>query len=179
MNFLQNMSSIIEIKAKLNELKYLDKKFEVFGALSHRYEFNERLSIDELIQFEEKYEIHLPEGYKAFLSEIGNGGAGPYYGIHPLQRDLGEFNPQNKFEHLKFNFPHIENWNWNDRVFSKFDELRYSEEEEVSSFFENLYWEQYCKDELTYGSLYLTRKIHLASVKSKEAIGLILASAFW
>lgn len=150
------MKSISEIKDKLNELKILDKKFEIFGAASHEYEFNEPIPIEKLNQFEEKYGIELPKDYKSFLSEIGNGGAGPFYGIYPLQRDLGRANPENKFEFLKFNFPHKKAWNWSDKIFDKFDEFHETEEDEIIDFFDDVYWEQYFKDELTYGSIYIT-----------------------
>lgn len=150
------MKSITEIKDKLRKLRLLDKKFEIFGASSHEYKFNQPIPIEELNQFEEKYKIELPKDYKAFISEIGNGGAGPYYGIHPLQRDLGRFNPENKFELLELEFPHKESWNWTDKIFSKFDELRESEDDVLTEFFDRIYWEQYCKDELTYGSIYIT-----------------------
>src|SRR5262249_49986635 len=35
-------------------------------------------------EFEQRYAITLPPDYRAFLQEIGNGGAGPYYGIPTL-----------------------------------------------------------------------------------------------
>jgi len=150
------MKSIIEIKSKLKELTTLDKKFEIFGASSHQYKFNQSISIEALNQFEKKYEVELPKDYKAFVSEIGNGGAGPYYGIHPLQKDLGEFNPENKFDLLRFNFPHKEAWNWSNKIFAKFEELEESEDDEIVYFFDNIYWEAYCKNELTQGSIYIT-----------------------
>lgn len=145
-----------EIKDKLNELKILDKSFEIFGASSHEYEFNEPIPIDTINRFEDKFEIQLPQDYKLFLSQIGNGGAGPFYGIHPLQRDLGQFNPENKFELLKFDFPLKKAWNWSDKIFSKFEEFQESEDEEIAELFDRIYWEQYCKDELTHGSIYIT-----------------------
>ena len=35
-------------------------------------------------RFEEKHNLLLPEEYKFFLTQIGNGGAGPYYGLYSL-----------------------------------------------------------------------------------------------
>lgn len=147
------MKSISEIKDKLRELRQIDKNFEVFGAASHEYQFNEPIPIEKLNKFEEKFEVELPKDYKAFISEIGNGGAGPYYGIHPLKRNLGKFIQKNKFELLKFDFPHKEQWNWPEKILSKFDELKEDEDEDLSDFFDKIFWEQYCKDELTYGSI--------------------------
>ena len=156
------MKTIEEIKGKLEELKRLDKRLEIFGASSHKYEFNEPLSMEELNQFEAKYKVTLPKDYKAFLNEVGNGGAGPYYGVYPLKEDLGDV--ENKFELLQFDFPHKEEWNLSDKIFTKFDEITgddYEEEdgnfdEEIADFFSNIFWSNYYKDELTYGSIYIS-----------------------
>lgn len=72
------------IRRKLVLAAQADPDYQVFGAKSHRYRMNERLSPVELQRFEQTHGIVLPEAYAAFLTEIGNGGAGPYYGIHPL-----------------------------------------------------------------------------------------------
>lgn len=72
------------IRHKLVLAAQADPDYRVFGAKSHRYKINERLSSVELRRFEQTHGIVLPEAYAAFLTEIGNGGAGPYYGIHPL-----------------------------------------------------------------------------------------------
>ncbi|MFK7905348.1 MAG: DUF4844 domain-containing protein [Chitinophagales bacterium] len=155
------MKSINEIKKKIEILKHLDKRFEIFGASSHKYEFNRTISIEELNHFEEKYKVTLPEDYKAFLNEVGNGGAGPYYGIYPLKKDLGGV--ENKFELLQFDFPHKEEWNLSEKFFTKFDEITGADyeddenfDEEVAYFFDHIFWSNYYKDELTYGSIYIS-----------------------
>ena len=38
----------------------------------------------DLLTFEERNQVHLPEDYRRFLLEVGNGGAGPFYGLEPL-----------------------------------------------------------------------------------------------
>jgi hypothetical protein len=40
----------------------------------------------ELLRFEAEHHIQLPPDYRDFLRHIGNGGAGPYYGILPLRQ---------------------------------------------------------------------------------------------
>lgn len=72
------------IRRKLPQAAEADPEYRVFGASKHRYKLNEPLSIDELRRFEQAHGITLPEPYAAFLTGLGNGGAGPYYGIHPL-----------------------------------------------------------------------------------------------
>lgn len=67
-----------------------DQNCEVFGASKHKYKLNQVLSEEEVRQFEEKYHIKLPEEYVFFLTKVGNGGAGPYYGIYSLD-DIRNF----------------------------------------------------------------------------------------
>lgn len=54
------------------------------GVSKHRFELNPCASEEVAAAFEAKHGIELPEDYRAFLLEMGNGGAGPYYGILPL-----------------------------------------------------------------------------------------------
>lgn len=150
------MDKIDEIKEKLKELKTLDSKYEIFGASHHKYAFNEPMTLDQLDEFETKYQVKLPTDYKRFLNKIGNGGAGPYYGIHPLSRNLGKFNPENKFENLKLAFPHYRKWNWSKKILDRFEKLKGDEDEEIAEFFDTIFWQQYGKEELTSGSLYIS-----------------------
>ncbi|MBW3596433.1 MAG: SMI1/KNR4 family protein [Planctomycetes bacterium] len=46
---------------------------------------NERLTESQAAAFEKKYAITMPEDYRQFLTQIGNGGAGPYYGMFKLR----------------------------------------------------------------------------------------------
>ena len=81
------MSVILElIHAKLDDLKSLDKHLELFGASSHEYKFNPIVSVKEIDEFEIKYACSLPKVYREFLLKIGNGGAGPGYGLFPLEK---------------------------------------------------------------------------------------------
>src|SRR5207247_10746384 len=56
----------------------------VFGAEHHRYRLGPTLSKAELAAFESANRVPLPEDYRWFLSVVGNGGAGPFYGLEPL-----------------------------------------------------------------------------------------------
>jgi hypothetical protein len=92
---MQNLNQVERIKIKLNLAKNTDSFFEVFGADSHKYRLDSPIDIKEVETFEKKYNISLPEEYKIFLTQIGNGGyehksqvgnsgAGPNYGIYKL-----------------------------------------------------------------------------------------------
>ncbi|MCC6812251.1 MAG: SMI1/KNR4 family protein [Deltaproteobacteria bacterium] len=56
----------------------------IFGARWHQFSVGKRLSSASIEAFESKWNIELPEDYRSFLLEVGDGGAGPYYGIAPL-----------------------------------------------------------------------------------------------
>jgi hypothetical protein len=56
----------------------------VFGAEAHGFQMNAILSENEVVAFEQKHHVHLPADFREFLTTVGNGGAGPFYGIFPL-----------------------------------------------------------------------------------------------
>ena len=76
------------IQEKLAQAKAADKDLQVFGASSHKYHLNPPVTEAEVLTFEEKYGISLPEDYRAFVQTIGDANAqkletmaGPYYGL--------------------------------------------------------------------------------------------------
>jgi hypothetical protein len=78
------MNKILQLKNKLHQLASLDIDFEVFGSDLHEYRLNPCLSEAEIQQFELESHITLPIDYRSFLLEVGNGGAGPGYGLFSL-----------------------------------------------------------------------------------------------
>ena len=77
------------IQQKLAQAKAADKDLEVFGANGHKYHLNPPVSEAEVLAFEEKYGVQLPECYHAFVQTIGDVNAqkletmaGPYYGLY-------------------------------------------------------------------------------------------------
>lgn len=72
------------ISRKLAQLKASDPSLRIFGARAHRYQLGPTLTEDRLSRLERDFGASLPEGYRAFLIALGNGGAGPFYGLFPL-----------------------------------------------------------------------------------------------
>jgi hypothetical protein len=132
---IKKMKEIIE---KIEMLRIKDKDMNIFGASSHEYKFNKKIKEKEIIKFEKKHNVHLPEDYKIFLVEIGNGGAGPFYGILPLE--MGLFcdidNPNKKYiTNPSKPFLLSEAWNMeytgdyeDESALDKFEEKYYSNE---------------------------------------------------
>lgn len=107
------MSSWIHrITVKLAHLREADKNHTVFGASKHQYRLNPCLTEAEIQAFEQHHRITLPEDYRAFLLTVGNGGAGPYYGLFPLEKCLSHVSSDevNPFS-LSKDFPHTQQWN--------------------------------------------------------------------
>lgn len=80
------------VRDALRELSSSDLRRLRFGANRHRYHLRAPLSEARLVALEATAGISLPEDYRDFLLEMGDGGAGPYYGLvpfdQPAQQDL-------------------------------------------------------------------------------------------
>ena len=80
---------LLRIQEKLVQAKEADKNLEVFGADGHQYHLNPPVSEAEVLAFEQKYGVQLPECYRAFMLTIGDAKAkksdfiaGPYFGLY-------------------------------------------------------------------------------------------------
>lgn len=73
---------------KLKMAARRDEALKEFGAARHGYRMNETLDANEIASFEAAAGVSLPEEFSEFLQTVGNGGAGPYYGVAPLQPAL-------------------------------------------------------------------------------------------
>lgn len=94
---MNHSDQILRIKAKLKAARQADTQHKVFGADSHQYQIGAPASEDAVRAFEARYGLMLPACYRAFVTEVGNGGpsfsssaAGPFYGIYPLGGSVGE-----------------------------------------------------------------------------------------
>jgi hypothetical protein len=84
------------VLAKLSQARAVDSELKVFGANAHRYIVNAPTSLQTVSDIEERLAITLPQAYRRFVLEIGNGGvgyngsaAGPFYGIYPVGDSAG------------------------------------------------------------------------------------------
>ncbi len=82
-----------------------------FGSESHQFRLRPPLSISEIEAFESRYEIKLPLDYRIFLCMIGNGGAGPAYGMLSLQSAVSYQRFEAPEDILKTPFPHEKSFN--------------------------------------------------------------------
>lgn len=120
---MKDYSNQIErIKSKLLQAANVDKGLKAFGASSHHYIINKPTSIKEVMAFEKKYSIDLPDCYKSFVLQIGNGGkayansgAGPFYGIYPLGKGVDELVYEDTEKYIKNEcvlYPKMKNDEW-------------------------------------------------------------------
>ncbi|HZO52947.1 MAG TPA: SMI1/KNR4 family protein [Bryobacteraceae bacterium] len=79
------MASLYRIRQKLDRLREADRGFSVFGAHSHGYRLGPPLSESALAQCEKRLGVQLPTEYRLFVTRLGHGGAGPYYGLFSLE----------------------------------------------------------------------------------------------
>ncbi len=131
------MSFAATVLAQLEQLRSADPNTQVFGAQSHGYALNPPLPEAEVQRFEHKHSIELPADFREFLTNVGNGGAGPFYGVCVL----GLFDAAGSGDEpwqpndgivgvLAEPFPHSDTWNLPDELFDAPGDLKSDEAEE-------------------------------------------------
>ena len=104
----------------MEQLRSMDASLELFGASTHRYQFNPPLKPEEVAAFEASQAVGLPEDYRDFILNVGNGGAGPCYGIYPLQPEGSIHHGMGNHNRIDLSVPfqHGEPWgaDWLDLV---------------------------------------------------------------
>ncbi len=139
------------VAATLQILREADPRLECFGAAAHRYQLRPCVPEAEVLAFEQKHSVRLPDEYRQFLTELGNGGAGSCYGIFPL----GVYDDQNLEPHLNEGligdltrpFPHADAWNASDDYWERQPDI--DEDEEAY----DTWLEDYTTHDLIEGSL--------------------------
>ncbi len=100
----------------LTELDRRDSGRRVFGSGVHDYKLRPPLTHAAIETFEGRHAVTLPEDYRCFITEIGDGGAGPYYGLfhfgqHDHCHDYCAWEDGGLVGDLSNPFPHMEAWN--------------------------------------------------------------------
>ena len=61
------------IRDALQRLPRTDTDHSLFGSRAHQYVLNPPIEIDSVLKIEEQAGVRLPEDYRVFITEIGNG----------------------------------------------------------------------------------------------------------
>ena len=86
---MSNTFPLEELRSLLEKARATDADLKQFGAEHHKYQWNPPASLKEIEKFEKETGISLPDGYRNFLLQAGNGGAGPFYGLFSLEQVKG------------------------------------------------------------------------------------------
>src|SRR5688572_24780153 len=68
----------------IDALAAADPRCVRFGAATHRWRRRPALTEGRVVSIEAEVGVALPEDYRAYLTAVGDGGAGPYHGVLPL-----------------------------------------------------------------------------------------------
>lgn len=79
------LQEINELKRLLRQLQKVDVDGRVSGVKHYKYGWGPTWDENDLSAFEQQHSIKLPEDYRFFLREAGDGGSGPYHGIQTLK----------------------------------------------------------------------------------------------
>ncbi|MER5424314.1 SMI1/KNR4 family protein [Streptosporangium roseum] len=103
------------IRRGIDALREYDTDLRCFGAREHRYRFKPPLDEAALAAVEARIGVRFPADYRTFLTRLGNGGAGPYYGVHGLRPDgaWARFRP----------FPFTQEWEPPDQDDEDYDDV--------------------------------------------------------
>lgn len=128
------------IKTAMSRLKKADPDFNVFGSSTHKYRLRRPLNLAVLESYERTHNCRFPEDYRYFITEVGNGGAGPFYGVMPFDTEDADIWTRSWDDtpwigDLSKPFPHTAAWNidasfW-DQQPTITDEMSEDEEERI------------------------------------------------
>lgn len=124
----------------INRAKDCDTGFEEFGSDIHRYELNPVIPLSKVRDFENRHNISLPQTYVNFLTNVGNGGAGPDYGLYSLE----EVEYYNYYNHTKHHSTTADNIIGESDFYTVPYSIDFSEPI-VNSELTKEKWEEWCK----------------------------------
>jgi hypothetical protein len=146
----------------LKKLDFKDVSRSVFYSEVHDYKLQPPIDKKLVFDFESATNIILPLDYRYFITEIGNGGAGPNYGLYPFQLDRfgnepAEWTRNFEVEVLAKPFPHRDSWNLSSSFWEQqpdFESCKsWFEQEALTRKWEEQIHENYYKDDLTNGTI--------------------------
>lgn len=76
------------VEGQLERKLQLDSECLAFGVLRHRYQLRPPSKDSDVHSLEATYGIRLPPDYRRFITEIGDGGAGPSCGLYSAKGTL-------------------------------------------------------------------------------------------
>ncbi|MGY3205380.1 SMI1/KNR4 family protein [Streptomyces sp. TE5632] len=79
------------VRERIAALGALPASSEAFGSFGHRWALENPLTEVELTELETQLGVSLPAEYRAFLTQVGAGGAGPAHGLFPVRRVQGRW----------------------------------------------------------------------------------------
>ncbi|MFE4056316.1 SMI1/KNR4 family protein [Streptomyces sp. NPDC059096] len=86
---------IPRLRRKLAAIPYEPLRSHSFGEEQHGFRLGPKAAEVRVAAFETEHGIVLPDAYRQFLTRVGGSGAGPFYGLMPLERcALLVMNPQ-------------------------------------------------------------------------------------
>ena len=86
-------------------------KLQPFGAELHAFRRKRRLTEPQVTAFERRYSVKLPPEYRAFITGVANGGAGPAYGMYSLAEAVTSMRGRVPDDFLRTPFPHTDAYN--------------------------------------------------------------------
>lgn len=120
----------------------------VFGAIGHQWRREPPLTTDELAELESQLDVELPAEYRSFLLQVSRGGAGPAYGLFPVQRVDGRWRWEGDgadltgLKTLSRPFPHTDSFNPADDLPDPPGEADFDSEAKFNEA-EDAYWRQH------------------------------------
>jgi hypothetical protein len=85
---LRHLRDTVDFNKNLEVFNDANGNADLFDVVRHRYQPSPCLTEAETIAIEQRFDIHLPDDYRTFLMEVGDGGAGPYYGLYTLTQGI-------------------------------------------------------------------------------------------
>lgn len=86
-------------------------RLQPFGVEGHKFRLKPPLTEEQVAAFENRYSIELPADYRAFITRVANGGAGPAYGMYSLEQALTRERGLVPDDFLSTPFPHTSAYN--------------------------------------------------------------------